>query len=76
MLNNRPVGGIEPLRFSSSTGLKPALRTTEGQLGILLWQINLFMNCAKFDRFCLWLHNVRLNIIYNNLAIKNNEEFK
>ena len=76
MLNKRPVGGIEPLRFSSSTGLKPALRTTEGQLGILIWQINLFMNCAKFDRFCLWLHNVRLNIIYNNLAIKNNEEFK
>ena len=30
----RPEGGIEPLRLSSATGLKPALRTTEGRRGI------------------------------------------
>ena len=29
----RPEGGIEPLRLSSATGLKPALRTTEGHRG-------------------------------------------
>ena len=29
----RPEGGIEPLRLSSATGLKPALRTTEGRRG-------------------------------------------
>ena len=30
----RPEGGIEPLRLSSATGLKPALRTTGGRRGI------------------------------------------
>ena len=30
----RLKGGIEPLRLSSATGLKPALRTTEGRRGI------------------------------------------
>ena len=29
----RPEGGIEPLRLSSATGLKPALRTTEDHQG-------------------------------------------
>ena len=29
----RPAGGIEPLRLSSATGLKPALQTTEAQQG-------------------------------------------
>ena len=30
--NVRPEGGIEPLRFSAPTGLKPATRTTECHL--------------------------------------------
>ena len=30
--NYRPEGGIEPLRFSAPTGLKPATRTTECHL--------------------------------------------
>ena len=30
----RPEGGIEPLRLSTSTGLKPAPRTTEDHLDI------------------------------------------
>ena len=33
--NYRPEGGIEPLRFSAPTGLKPATRTTECHLDIL-----------------------------------------
>ena len=30
----RPEGGIEPLRLSTPTGLKPATRTTEYHLDI------------------------------------------
>ena len=33
MIHKRPAGGIEPLRLSSATGLKPALQTTEAQQG-------------------------------------------
>ena len=34
-VQKRPEGGIEPLRLSSATGLKPALQTTEGHQGKL-----------------------------------------
>ena len=58
----RPVGGIEPLRLSSSTGLKPALRTTEDQLGALVKWINLYLNFSYETIFYLWLRNCRFKI--------------
>ena len=38
--NSRPEGGIEPLRFSAPTGLKPATRTTECHLDIFTLEMN------------------------------------
>ena len=66
----RPEGGIEPLRLSSATGLKPALRTTEGRRGmeravqVMGQKVNLLYTS------CLW----RLLDIFSVHFAKRDEE--
>ena len=47
--NRRLEGGIEPLRVSPPTGLKPAHRTTEAHLGVL--SLNFALYKDKLDLF-------------------------
>ena len=48
--NYRPEGGIEPLRLSTPTGLKPATRTTECHLDNSLGKTGL-------SKVTIWSHN-------------------
>ena len=48
---SRPEGGIEPLRLSTPTGLKPATRTTECHLDIDIGKIGL-------SKVTIWSHNL------------------
>ena len=43
----RPSGGIEPLCRQTATGLKPAPRTTEDQLGSTIYlQLNIIIQTS------------------------------
>ena len=51
----RLKGGIEPLRLSSATGLKPALRTTEGHQGEKRVSIRVAIFVENITGRYLWL---------------------